>query len=576
MPNVAIHTSADNAGAPPLGFSRAVTVLLIAAGLLLHMALGWSAIRAQSAVFDEPPHLLSGYIFLTTGRDDFNGLYHPPVQQLMAAVPLRLLKPELPGEYVAEPYVNPDPAYALANRFLFHNTARVAPDTLLNSGRAGVLFFSCLAAVAIWGLCARLFNARAAWIVFFLYILHPAVLAAATLVTTDLAIAVFYFLFFLCWGRWERNGRPRDAALAGAMLALAISSKFTAIAALPTLALWFVGRKGRLPFPWSQVGWFVAAFVLVLALIYRGHELPVFFEGLRGVFSMVKKGQPTFLFGQHSETGWWYYFPAIFLIKTPLPLLLLLLLILAAAARGRIRQPWYLWLPPLVYFILLCRSDIQIGHRHLLPVYPFLFLAAGLFLAERLPRRPWAIAAALMGLWYAAGTVHSAPYFLAYFNETVGGPAAGYRYATDSNVDWGQGLRALRDFAQREKVGAFYLSYFGTADPRAYDLKHVSVGSVTNPDFPDRDLDLRTERRALLVVSATNYQSTYYKGHRNFQWLHERTPIAVLARSLLVFDITQDAEAHRQLADYFEAVGRAPMAAIERAWAGTLESSGGL
>ncbi|HOW97396.1 MAG TPA: glycosyltransferase family 39 protein [Kiritimatiellia bacterium] len=555
------------------GKSRAVTVLFLAAGVLLHLALGGAAIRAQSAVFDEPPHLLSGYIFLATGKDCFNGLYHPPVQQLMAALPLLGLKPEVPREYVAAPYRDPNPAYALAHRFLFHNGAGTDPDRLLNTGRAGVLVFSGLAAVAIWGVCARFFNPRAAWIAFFLYILNPAVLAAASLVTTDLAVSAFFFLFFLCWGRWEQRGQRRDAVWAGTLLALALASKFTAIAALPVLALWFIARKGRLPFPWSQVGWFAAALILMLALIYRGHELPVFVEGLRGVLFMTKKGQPTFLFGRHSETGWWYYFPALFLIKTPLPLLLGLLAAASAVLRKPMRIPWYLWLPPLVYFVLLCRSDIQIGHRHLLPVYPFLFLAVGLFLADRLPRRPWAIASAALGLWYAAGTAYSAPYFLAYFNETVGGPANGYKLATDSNVDWGQGLRALRDYVLKENISGFYLSYFGTADPNAYGLEHVSVGSVTNPDFHDRDPDLRKERRALLVVSATNYQSTYYEGHRNFEWLHARTPVAVLARSLLVFDITRDADAHRQLAAYFDAVGRSAMAAIERDWAAALDAS---
>lgn len=554
------------------GPGRAVTALLLATGLLAHLALGWSAIRAQSATFDEPPHLARGFAFLTTGNDCLGGLYHPPLQPLIAGLPLLLWQPVLPEGWISSPLENPDTSYLLANRFLFHNAAPASPDRLLNAGRAGVLLFSGLAAVAIWMFCARCFNARAAWIAFFLYILNPAVLAAASLVTTDLAISVFFFLFFLCWGQWEQKGWPRDAARTGAMLALAFGSKFTAIAALPVLALWFVARKGRLPFPWSQVGWFTAAFTLVLALIYRGHELPIFFEGLRGVLTMTQKGQPTFLFGRHSETGWWYYFPALFLIKTPLPLLLGLLAVAGAALRKRIRIPWYVWLPPLVYFALLCRSDIQIGHRHLLPMYPFLFLAAGLFLADRLPRRPWAILAAVLGLWYAAGTLHAAPYFLAYFNEAGGGPANGYRYATDSNVDWGQGLRALRDYVRREGIGGFYLSYFGTADPNAYGLEHVAVGAVTNPDFADRDLDLRKERRALLVVSATNYQSTYYQGHRNFEWLHARKPIAVLARSLLVFDITRDADAHQQLAAYFDAVGRPAMAEIERDWAAALKT----
>src|SRR5206468_50421 len=36
------------------------------------------------------------------------------------------------------------------------------------------------------------------------------------------------------------------------------------------------------------------------------------------------QGQAAFLAGNYSNTGWWYYFPVAFLIKTPVPLLGLL------------------------------------------------------------------------------------------------------------------------------------------------------------------------------------------------------------------------------------------------------------
>lgn len=558
----------EKAAQHPIPRAGAVTLALVA-GILLHAGLGWRTIRAQSATFDEPPHLVNGYAYLLTGQDRINGLYHPPLAQCVAALPLLALKPDLPTSdplWQAQDWTQEN-QYAFANLFLFHNPSGLAPDLILDTARAGMLALSCLFAPIFWGIGRRCYGARAAWVAFFLYVLHPAILAAATLVTTDLAIALFFFLFFICWGQWESRGGAGWGALSGLTLGLAFGSKFTALAALPVLALWLVWRKGRVPFSPRSMMAAAITFSAVLAWLYRVHELPVFWAGLKGTLFMVKKAQPSFLLGRHRETGWWYYFPLVFLMKTPLPLLLALGALTVGAALGRVRLPWYLVLPPLVYFLLVCRSTIQIGHRHLLPVYPFLFQALGIGAA--LLSRHWktVLAAAVLGAWYAAGTLLHTPYFLAYFNETVGGPAHGYRYVTDSNVDWGQGLRALRDYVRQEGVGGFYLSYFGTADPAAYSLNHVAVGPVTMPAFRDADLDLRKERKALLVVSATNYQSTYYRGADNFDWLRNRTPIAVLAHSLLVFDITRDREAHARLAAYFASAGRARMAAIEEAWA---------
>ena len=36
------------------------------------------------------------------------------------------------------------------------------------------------------------------------------------------------------------------------------------------------------------------------------------------------EARPAFLWGERSETGWWYYFPVSFALKTPLPLIVLL------------------------------------------------------------------------------------------------------------------------------------------------------------------------------------------------------------------------------------------------------------
>src|SRR5207245_9739104 len=98
--------------------------------------------------------------------------------------------------------------------------------------------------------------------------------------------------------------------------------------------------------------------------------------------------RPAFLLGRVSNDGWWYFFPVTFALKTPVPLLVLLGL--AVATRRRHATPWrdelVLWLPVAIYAMVAVIRALNIGHRHLLPIYPFLFVAAGRAAAWAWPR----------------------------------------------------------------------------------------------------------------------------------------------------------------------------------------------
>jgi hypothetical protein len=116
--------------------------------------------------------------------------------------------------------------------------------------------------------------------------------------------------------------------------------------------------------------------------------------------------------------------------------------------------------------------------------------------------------------------------------------------------------RALKTYLDQRGIRQIYLSYFGTADPNAYGFRYASVAPFTIPDFADQDVDLSREPSPLLVVSATNYQSTYFPGPGVFRWLHSRRPAAILAGSLLVFDLGGDADAFLQVAGIFRRWGK--------------------
>ena len=203
------------------------------------------------------------------------------------------------------------------------------------------------------------------------------------------------------------------------------------------------------------------------------------FAGLAQFLTLAQQGQPAFFLGDYSYQGWWSYFPVAFLIKTSVGTLLLiagsLIFCRFGSALAR-REMIFLLLPPALVFLVMTQAKVNIGLRHILPVYPFLFVLASRFATVQFQRR-W-LAVVILGLplvLTAASALRIAPHQLAYFNELVGGPEQGYRYLSDSNIDWGQDLQGLKRYMDAEKLPIIYLSYFGTPPPSYYGIRYQYV-----------------------------------------------------------------------------------------------------
>ena len=97
-----------------------------------------------------------------------------------------------------------------------------------------------------------------------------------------------------------------------------------------------------------------------------------------------------------------------------------------------------------------------------------------------------------------------------------------------------------------------YLSYFGTASPRYYDIRKQDLpgpwNSPKNVDLLPEDLE-----REVLAISVNNLQGIHMADKNLYRWLLRRTPIARIGYSIYVYDVTGDAAAHLCLAKiYFE------------------------
>lgn len=524
--------------------------------LFAALAAAWTAsglIGGSSPTYDEPVHLAAGYTDLVDGRYRLNSMDHPPLGEMWAALPLLALRPD---KFFSHPAWLDGAVYHYGDLFLYHN--RVPAGRLLGAARAwNLLTLTLLLAACVAAWARRLDGEPAAWAAAAALGLCVPWLSNAALVTTDSASAALFFCCFCALAA------PRRTAavwiLAGAAAGAALAAKFNMILLPPlaALALAAESRADRSRRPRAaHAAAATAAALLVLAAAYRFGAAGLYPRGLSATLSRLSEGRAAYLLGRHSTEGWWWYFLAAVLVKTPPALLLLG----AAGVREALRKPraqaaWLL-IPPAGYLVAALASKTQIGYRHLLPMYPFLCLWAGLGAASLWRRgAPGRAALAAAALWLSGSAVSARAHPLAYFNSLARG--GGEAWLSDSNLDWGQDLPALaRELAARGNP-PIVLSYFGSGDPAAYGIRYVPLAIVANVERRG-NAAVGPEGPTWLAVSETNLVGTYYRDHSAFDWLRGRAPAAVAGGSIFLYDLSGDAAARSRVAAMLAAAGPPP------------------
>jgi len=414
--------------------------------------------------------------------------------------------------------------------------------------------------------------------------LDPNILAHTRLTTTDLGLAAGATLagFFL-WRFLRQPGWGR-AIVAGITFGLLQNTKFTAGLFVPLfglvilLALLLRWRTdGRFPWPlltqllvayplaafmtlWASYGFEIGTLPDSLPIFSQlgGRTLPLahHLEQLLDIGGRLLKSTPAFLLGRYSDQGWWYYFPVTFLLKTPLPTLALLawaglravMLVSRRVPAQRTEDgsgiPFWdlasLLILPGGYLAIALTSGINLGYRHLLPMLPFLavFIAA---LVPHFPTRPFLtsmITPVLVGA-LALSTLSIFPHFLAYFNALAGGPENGWRALVDSNLDWGQDLSGLADWADERDLEPLWLSYFGEARPDYYGLPFRGL-----PSFPPRLMNPDAQpfypadpAPGIYAISATNLQGVLFQDHDLFAWFRGQEPMEKIGYTIFIYDV---------------------------------------
>jgi hypothetical protein len=201
--------------------------------------------------------------------------------------------------------------------------------------------------------------------------------------------------------------------------------------------------------------------------------------------------RPAFFNGEYGTKGWLLFFPYCLLVKTPLAVFGLLGLAAAGVfvprpGGGGQRRALLYETAPLTVFLAVywgfaLRSHLNIGHRHLLPTYPPMFILCGAVATwlERPDKWPRFLTATFLAV-FVVESVATWPNYLSYFNMLAGGSRSAYRHLVDSSLDWGQDLPALKRWLRErglESEEDVYLSYFGSALPQSYGIRATPLPS---------------------------------------------------------------------------------------------------
>jgi hypothetical protein len=554
--------------------------------LLCLFAQAMAHARSASLTFDEGPHLATGYATLRTGDLRLQPVHiHPPLANVLAAAPL-LLQHDLPDPRAVEGWEIASLS-AITDAVVWQYPH---PRRLALAGRFPIILMTLLLAAIVFrwacdlGQISESANQRigrsadrqigksGAWagvLALFLYAFDPNVIAHGSLVTTDMAVVLWGTLAAFLTARYLQGSRKGDHKgdhkgrpyLAGAAVALglALGSKVSALSLAPVLGLlWLLGPRG---FSWRRrllaTAGGAALAALTLWAIYGFEVRPL--PGLpfplpaathiaiyRSLQEHYALGHSAFLLGQNAEHGWWYYFPVAFALKTPLPTLVLLVVATISNLKSQIGKSANLqsaicrWAPlvlfPVVYAISAPFSSVNIGYRHLLPILPFVFIAASC-ITQHGTRNTWRvlrIACSVFCLaWLALGTLLVSPNYLAFFNELAGGPARGYRYLVDSNLDWGQNLWQLREWMRANGVEQVYYAHFSPARPEVYGIRADPL-----PPSP-RAVPFAPLQPApgVYAIGATVLQGVYTPDVNTYAWFRAHEPVARLGDALFVYRV---------------------------------------
>jgi 4-amino-4-deoxy-L-arabinose transferase-like glycosyltransferase len=414
---------------------------------------------------------------------------------------------------------------------------------------------------------------RAGLFASFMYSLCPTIIAHSSLVTPDIGVSLFMSAAVYVLWKYVKRPSAFRLALSGIALGLAFLSKFNALVLVPAYCvLLYVSKAGRFRVKCIQTFRSILVMVLIaFFVLWSGYffefgpllrhggthnafelltqswpkavrekalffgerfslPLPSYISGLfwHSIVVPTKIGRDSFLLGAAMRRSPWYGDIFAFTVKTPIPFLVFMLIGLYQFIKRR-RYQTLDYSFPLVPAAMVLLGDsvsrLSVQLKYILPAYPFLIVFMGTtFEWGAMKNALYRALFIVLCLWYAVCALSIFPHYLAYFNELAGGPQNGYRYLVDSNLDWGQDLKLLKNYIDTKKIQTITLAYFGTADPAYYGISYTK-------------LEPFKAASGWIAVSATLLQGVHAP-RGSYEWLKQYKPEAKIGYSIFVYKIS--------------------------------------
>ncbi len=508
----------------PGRFFFAVVLLLVLMALL-----AGGAARHESVTVDEIAHLGAGVSYLQKLDMRLNE-EHPPLAKVVGALPLVLR-----GVHADYSHLSWEFSGKMFNQFLgewvFGHWFIMRwndPYSTMLWARVPMLVMTLLLGLMLYVFGSRLGGAWGGLLCLSAFATMPAFIAFGPLVITDIAITLFWVL--TVWQLPNMWRAPTRGAIVkfGLALAGALLSKFSSGLLFFVFVFFAVSLRLK-PLPeqpvektelrrWRRRAWrnlaegtlWAALFVYIVYLVLSWNQstdsfgiiphfpaspvlrrllMPVWLY-LRGLvfFAFSAGSRPTYILGHAYSHGVWFYFPALFFLKSQLAFLLLLLLAAATALIVKRRLParsaiaagfdlhWRSVWVSLVVFVAACmlnRLDISIRHFTVALALIVLLLAplprALELLRDSIPQTAragnWLTIALVLASMVTA--IRAYPNYFPYLNIfSMGRP--GYLLVNDSNLDWNQSLPQVESFVRQQGLKQVLLDDYGYSEPYAY------------------------------------------------------------------------------------------------------------
>lgn len=545
------------------------TVLFLLVVIFISLALT-SAVR-KSPVSDEAAHHIPvGYVFLTKGDFAF-ATDSPPLARILAALPLLSLDVKLPDERSF--WAREDRAEF--SRDFLYKLNRSIFDKILLFARIPMMILGVFGGVFLFFWVRKHYDSQVAVLTAIFYFLSPNILAHSRFATTDIAASVFIMCSVLSFWDFLISRRNIEALISGIFLALAMMAKYSALLLLPIYIIlvlgtilnerFFKGKRVSLDFFFKLLFClFISALVLwsgyafefkpflkdvlrpeskIVVFTDMLNSIPFAGEGFKakaveflytasvplgsfvlgviGVLKHAAEGVGIFFMGAWRHQGHPLYYVAAFLLKTPIPVIIFFFIGLIFAARNKSLN-LYLLLMIFSFFVFASRSNLQLGLRYVLPVYPFIFIISALGAKYVFNKGTvYKTFGIVLILWFLTVPFFIWPDYLSYFNESIGGPDNGHKYLRDSNIDWGQDLPALKQYMLENNIESVKLAYFGEGDPTYYGIRSEDI----------TEIELIEPEKEVYAISIRHIDSC--------RWTKDKKPDSKAGYSIFIYDLRE-------------------------------------